>query len=341
MSVSVVIVSIMSNYQNILGRLGARGPVIRQNSGFRAGHDLATMFHGGNKRRCQPGHKSNLPARSFPSITQSWPCSATTTIPSNFLPLLFAQFSSSRPFEIQMPRDSSDNPKAMQLLMFDQNLINQPIGGIEARVVHEKDLDTDHLQWLLGLDGNSPRSVGISPAYSKSGGLPALACALDTRVLIIKFHSTRPHRDGGAIGSGTQARNIERRNLLEEELLCHPLCTLYAFDLSHLALALHLHLHICLTDAIDIQSALQIPGRSVEDSVKKAIDDPSGDTIFSDNLVRAFENMLYQSSKHIDLTDIVQRAWLCCYIGQYDYEAIRDMFYKAPKVNTANFSQEV
>jgi hypothetical protein len=63
--------------------------------------------------------------------------------------------------------------------------------------------------------------------------------------------------------------------------------------------------------------------------------------IWSENIDRAFENTIYRSSKHKDLTDLVQRAWVCSFIGQYDFEAIREMFYKAPKVDTAKFSQDV
>jgi len=223
-------------------------------------------------------------------------------------------------------------------MLFNQILIDEDIDSIKARVVHEKDFELVHLQWLLGTDGNSPRSVGISPAYSQSGGMPALACALDTRVLIIKFHSSRPYRDGAA-GSGTVPRNVERRNLLEYEFLCHPLCTFYAFDLANIALSLLQHFHLCLTDAIDIQSALRIPDRSVLLSVQSVIADAC--PIFSENIDRAFENMTYHSSKHKDLSDLVQRAWLCSYIGRYDFEAIKDKFYKAPKVDTAKFSQDV
>ena len=211
--------------------------------------------------------------------------------------------------------------------MFIQNLIDEDIDNIEARVVREKELEPIHLQWLLGPDGNSPRSVGISPAYSKSGGLPALACALETRVLIVHFQKLVPHRDG-ATG----------RSLLKYELLCHPLCTLYAFDLANVALALH-HLSLPLTDAVDIQSALGSPDRSIVTSVQTVIADTC--KVWSENIDRAFENMIHISSKHKDLTDLVQRAWLCSYIGRYDFEAIKDTFYKAPKVDTTKLSQDV
>ncbi len=227
-----------------------------------------------------------------------------------------------------------------QPLLFYQTLIDEPIDSIEARIVHEKELETDDIHWLLGtVDANSPRSVGISPAYSQSGGLPALACAHDTRVLIVNFHSTRAYRDGNTGGSGTQPRNVERRNQLEEDLLCNPLHTLYAFDLAPLALSLHLHLHLKITDAIDIQSAVLAPDRSVLDAVKLVIADAS--PIFSENITTAFERMLHESNKHKDLIDLVQRAWLSSFIGQYDFGVIKDMFYKAPRIDMNKFSDDV
>jgi len=237
-------------------------------------------------------------------------------------------------------RKSSKESTAAQPLSYYQKLIDEDIESIQARVVHEKELEIDHYQWLLGPDGvNSPRSVGISPAYSQSGGLPALACANDTRVLIITFHSTKAYRDGTTGGSGTRPRNMERRALLEDQLLCNPLHTLYAFDLGPLALSLHLHLHLHLTDAIDIQSATKAPDRSVVAAVQVVIADAS--PIFSDNITSTFDRMLYESSKHKDLTDLVQRAWLCGYLGQYDFGTIKDMFANAPKVDTKKFTVDV
>jgi hypothetical protein len=223
-------------------------------------------------------------------------------------------------------------------MFFDQNLIDEYTENIEARVVHEKDLKLIHLEWILGPDGNSTRSVGISPAYSQSDGLPALACALDTRVLVIEFHKPMSSGDG-ATGGSTVPPNIKRRGLLEYELLCHPLCTLYAFDLANIAGSLYRHHRHHLTDAIDIQSALRIPDRTVVLSVQTVIADAC--KIFSENIVRAFENMIYHFSKPKDLIDLVQRAWLCSYIGRYNSEAIRGMFYKAPKVDTEKLSQDV
>jgi len=236
------------------------------------------------------------------------------------------------------PKSSKESPA--QPLSYYQKLIDENIESIQARVVHEKELETDHIQWLLGSDGvNSPRSVGISPAYSQSGSLPALACANDTRILIITFHSTKAYRDGNTGGGGTRPRNMERRTLLEDQLLCNPLHTLYAFDLGPLALSLHLHLHLHLTDAIDIQSATKAPDRSIVAAVQVVIADAC--PIFSDNVTSTFDRMLYESSKHKDLTDLVQRAWLCGYLGQYDFGTIKDLFANAPKVDTKKFSVDV
>ena len=231
--------------------------------------------------------------------------------------------------------------------MFHQNLIDKPDDNdIEARIVNEKELKTDDIQWLLGPgDVDSPRSVGISPAYSKSGGLPVLACAHDTRVLVIKFHGTKAYRhgDGNASGHGTpsQPPNLERRNQLENELLCNSLYTIYAFDLAPLALSLRLHLHLHLSDGIDIQSVLKAPDRSIMNAVQVAIADSF--EIFSSNITNTFERILYEPNngkdpKHRDLSDLVQRAWLCGYIGQCDFGVIKD---KVPKVDMKNFSDDV
>ncbi len=236
-----------------------------------------------------------------------------------------------------MPPPSSHGAEATQILSFDQTFIDEPIESIEARVVHEKYLESTDLLWLFGSAVNSPRSVGISPAYAKSGSLPALACAFGNRVLIIKFHSSKAYEDGST--SGPRPKNMELRNRLQEELLCHPDCTLYAFDLAPIALSLHLHLHIYISNAIDIQSALPVPTRSPVDSVKVIISDAS--PIFEDNITSAFETTLYVSNKHRDLTALVQRAWLCGYLGQYDLGNIKDLFYAAPKVDMMKFSADV
>ncbi|KAH9058403.1 P-loop containing nucleoside triphosphate hydrolase protein [Lactarius vividus] len=234
-----------------------------------------------------------------------------------------------------MPRQSSSPLAASQPLSFDQTFIDEPIESIQARVVHEKELEITDFQWLFGSAANSPRSVGISPAYSKSGSLPALACALGNRVLIINFHSSKPYDDGT---SGPRPRNVTRRNQLEQELLCHPDCTFYAFDLAPLALSLRLHLHLHISNAIDIQSALPVPTRSPVDSVQVIVSDAS--PIFADNITNAFEMTLYVSSKHKDLTELVQRAWLCGYLGQYDLGNTQDLFYAAPKVDMRKFTAD-
>ena len=238
-----------------------------------------------------------------------------------------------------MPRHSPERTKAFHAHKFQQSLVDVSSSDIEARDIHEKDLETDHLEWLLGPDQNSPRSVGISPAYSQKGGLRVLACALDIRVLVIKFHNSEAYGDGDVNGSGTRPRNTKRRKMLEEKMLCHPLITLYAFDLAQLALSLRLHTHLRLTEAIDIQSALRIPDRSIVDSVTVVVGDSI--PVFSDNVHNTFENMLYKSNKDIELSGLVQRAWLCGWIGQYDFEGVKDLFYKSPKVDTTKFSEDV
>jgi hypothetical protein len=238
----------------------------------------------------------------------------------------------------------SNKSEAAQPPKFYQTLIDKPDdNSIEARIVPQKDLKPDDLQWLLGPgDVDSLRSVGISPAYSKSGGLPVLACAHGTRVLVIKFHGTKAYRDDNAIGSTpSQPPNLGHQNQLDSEFLCNPLYTFYAFDLAPLALSLRLHHHLHLTDGIDIQSILKAPDRSIMKAIRVAIADSF--EILSSNITNTFERMLYEPNKgkdpkHRNLSDLVQRAWLCGYIGQQDSGAIKD---KVPRVDMKKFSDNV
>jgi hypothetical protein len=219
-----------------------------------------------------------------------------------------------------------------------QNLIDEPIDNIDPRIVHDKDLETTDLQWLVGPDSNSPRSVGISPAYSQYGGLPALACVFGTRALIIKFRSSKVDRNSNSSGNQRQIR--ERHNRLEE-LLCNPHNTHYAFDLAPLALSLHLHYNVHLANAIDIQSALPqaVTSRDVIDSVKFIIDDRS--SFWVENIASAFESKSDKQLEKDDLIALVQRAWLCHYLGQYNLGNVKDMFSAAPKVDMRVFSEHV
>ena len=216
-----------------------------------------------------------------------------------------------------------------------QNFIDGPIDSvIETRIVREKALESTDFEWLFDSLANSPRSVGVSPAYSKSGSLPSLACALGNRVLVINFSSSKARGDGRRTSG---ARPRERRSRLEQELLCHPDCTLYSFDLATLALSLHIHFNIHLANAIDIQSALPVRSRSPVDSVRVIV----SDQIFEDRIASTFETVVHGYDEQKNLDSLVQMAWLCGYLGQYDLGNTKDLFYAAPKVDTRKFSMDV
>jgi hypothetical protein len=242
------------------------------------------------------------------------------------------------PLTTTMPpsRRSPNRPAAPQPSSFLQNFNDAPIDSIiETRTVQEKVLESTHLEWLFGTQANSPRSVGISPAYSKSGSLPAIACALGNRVLVVNFYSSKSRDDRRA--SGLRPKDIERRNWLEQELLCHPDCTLYSFDLATFALSLHLHFQIHLANAIDIQSALILRTRSPVDSVRAVV----GDQIFPEHITSCYEATIYGNDEKVNIGSLAQMAWLCGYLGQYDLGDAQNLFYAAPKVDTRKFSADV
>lgn len=234
-----------------------------------------------------------------------------------------------------MPRRPSVRPAASQPSSFLQNFIDEPIdNSIETRVVHEKGLESADLEWLFGPLADSPRSVGISPAYSKSGSLPSLACAFGTRVLVINFYSSKARDDGRTSGARSNSI-IARRSRLEQELLCHPECTFYSFDLATFALSLNLHFQLHLANAVDIQSALPGHSRSPVDSVRAIV----GEHIFADIITSTFETTIYKYDEQENTGSLVQMAWLCGYLGQLGNT--KDLFRDAPKVDTTNFSADV
>ncbi|KAI0264461.1 hypothetical protein BC834DRAFT_265535 [Gloeopeniophorella convolvens] len=235
-----------------------------------------------------------------------------------------------------MSRQSSHRSQPGAVSAIYQNFIDAPIAAIEVRCIRERDLAIADIEWLFGFVANSPRSVGISPAYSQSGGMPALAFALGERALVIELLSSKA--EPGADSSVPRMRNAERRKLLEKELLCHPDCTFYAFDFAPVVLSIYIHLQVHLSNGIDIQSALPVPSRSPEDSVHAVIGDAL--PVYATNITTAFDNMLYGTDKKkAEQTALVQRAWLSGYIGQYDSSNVKDMFYAAPKIDLKKFSK--
>jgi hypothetical protein len=223
----------------------------------------------------------------------------------------------------------------------DQNLLDEFLPQIEWKKVSEANLAQEHFDWLLGAE-NSLRisliKLGMSAAFSQTGGVPAFALARasrDTgrpsRCLIISPYSPKP-----GLGKD-KPRDLSGRQLLESAVLANPDATLFAFDLADLILLLHHHLKIHISNAIDIQSALPLEGsRSYSKSLKFML----GDTPMHPKLVKpVFTSLVYEDSMKAT-TSLVQRAWLSAHASTTETTNLDDIWVKAPKVDTSKLSDK-
>ncbi|THH13051.1 hypothetical protein EW146_g7128 [Bondarzewia mesenterica] len=212
-----------------------------------------------------------------------------------------------------------------------QNFIDEMHETIAVQSIHEKDITPDDISQLLrgSSSKNSPRSVGISPAYSKNGTLLAIALCVKYRVLIVQFYSSKP--DKRETGGARAGRTSPARQLIERDILCNDDLHIYAFDITALALILNLQHQLHLTNGVDLQSAFPIKSRFPVDTVKFAVGDTA--PVNSEIVPQSFEDMIWDPKK---ITDLALRAWLSAYVAGFDSESIRDFLYKAPRIDTTN-----
>lgn len=219
-------------------------------------------------------------------------------------------------------------PRNVVIKQIHQNAVDEFHPIITVHSIHESDVNSEDIEFLLRVGaGNSPRSVGIAPAFSKSGGLLAIALSVDHLILIVHFYSPKPEN------GSRSARDLTGRGLIESDILCSDELHIYAFDLGPIALLLHWNHQLHLTNGVDIQSAFPILSQSPLEAVKFAVGDLV--PVNSENISIFFEEMIWDPKQ---LTDLAQRAWLASYVARLD--SVQDFFYKAPKIDTKKFNEQ-
>ncbi|ETW83206.1 hypothetical protein HETIRDRAFT_444627 [Heterobasidion irregulare TC 32-1] len=219
-------------------------------------------------------------------------------------------------------------PRNVVTKQIHQNAVDEFHPIITVHSIHESDVNSEDIEFLLRVGaGNSPRSVGIAPAFSKSGGLLAIALSVDHLILIVHFYSPKPEN------GSRSARDLTGRGLIESDILCSDKLHIYAFDLGPIALLLHRNHQLHLTNGVDIQSAFPILSQSPLGAVKFAVGDLV--PVNSENISIFFEEMIWDPKQ---LTDLAQRAWLASYVARLD--SVQDFFYKAPKIDTKKFNEQ-
>jgi regulator of nonsense transcripts 1 len=215
-----------------------------------------------------------------------------------------------------------------------QNFLDEDIEPISVLTVHEMNLTEEHLQPFID---DSPRPIGIAPAFSESGSrLVVLAIANQSNVLLVEFYSSRPIRDGrGGKSASPKARDYMGRTLLEDKIFCRPFGDIFAFDFEPIALSLYNdHGGLRLVNGVDIQSACFPKNRQPLASIKLAVGDTV--TIYEDNVCDSFENMVYDPKR---TTAIALRAWIAQYLPRLD--TMEETFANAKRIDTAKLPNVV
>jgi hypothetical protein len=228
-----------------------------------------------------------------------------------------------------MPRSSGPTNRSSKQSIY-QNLIDCPNPLITVEIVHESQLQVDHLVHLFDNKRNSLHTVGLAIAYSPSGAGLALAFCVDNRTLIVEMYSTKAVHDG----KNSAPQNLTGREMLHAVVLAHENTLFYAFDIAPLTLLVYYYYQLHLTEGIDIQSALPLKTRAPEDATKFAVGEKW--PVYYDNIITAFGNQIFEPAQ---VAALAQRAWLACYLANLD--EIKDHFYKAPKINTKKLSEGV
>lgn len=189
------------------------------------------------------------------------------------------------------------------------------------------------------------RPIGISPGYSEAGKLVALAIADDKTCTIIEFNvAPRPPRLGRDRGGNADVQPPTRKlDDLQEMILSRSAGELFAFDMGPLCLALYGDSKLRVTNAVDIQSAVEStdPNKRVDRRPLTAIQEILGTTVLikEKNITSVFANTIYDCEDRKGAGDLAMRAWISQLLAEHGNGA--ETLSKVRRINTDKFTLQV
>ncbi|KAG6900797.1 hypothetical protein C0993_000116 [Termitomyces sp. T159_Od127] len=176
------------------------------------------------------------------------------------------------------------------------------------------------------------KPIGISPGYSSTGKLIALAIADDQTCIIVDFNIPR--------GRSDRWQNVNRltalRNLgeLQEKILCRPAGELFAFDMGPLCLSIYADADLRVMNAVDIQSGLSAVDRKPLTAIKEILG--TSVTVKEQNVISVFYHLVYDPEDRKAATDLAQRAWISQLLAVYGNGEVT--LGKVPRIDTQKLS---
>lgn len=206
---------------------------------------------------------------------------------------------------------------------------NRPI---PCHIIDEADLIKSDILQIF----NHALPLGISPGFSETGRLVALAIADAKECRIIEF--AKPKRGSKKAKTAvTPSQDIlQSRQQLQETVLCRPLGDLLAFDMGPLCMALHVDLGIRVTNAIDIQSSFQVTDRRPITAIKAAVGESLRMNV--ENIKNLFLYPIYSDEDSHRRRDLFMRAWASQFIASYKDGIL--LFANAKRIDSKGLSDQ-
>lgn len=178
--------------------------------------------------------------------------------------------------------------------------------------------------------------LGLSPGFSETGQLVALAIADAKECRIIEFALP-------LVDKKTKAKKplppdiLANRETLQETILCRSAGDLLAFDMGPLVMAIHKYLHLSVMNAIDIQSSFSVIDRKPISAIEEALGDSV--KINRKNVRSVFLYPVYSEDDANRLSDLAMRAWISQFLATFKDGMM--LFENAKRIDTKKLKDPV
>ena len=204
---------------------------------------------------------------------------------------------------------------------------------IPTTIVKEAHLNTDVLS---GFDHVRP--IGISPGYSSSGKLIAIAIADDQHCVIVEFNVSVAGPRRGRGNNTPPTRNEEGLKLLQQ-ILCRTEGDLIAFDMGPLTMSLYSDANrLRVHNAVDVQSGVSAVDRKPLTTIKAIMG--TAVPIKEGNVDTIFRYPEYKSDdRNASASELAMRAWVSQVLSSYGNGA--ETLAKVPRISTLDSKEGV
>lgn len=210
-------------------------------------------------------------------------------------------------------------------------LVDGEFSLLKIPIKKVKELEIDQVTFA---EFDHAKPIGISPGYSSTGKLIALAIADDQTCTIVDFNVFIPR---GRSRNTNQSNRVRNLGELQEKILCRPAGELFAFDMGPLCLSIYADANLRVTNAVDIQSGLSAVDRKPLTAIKEILG--TSVIVKEHNVITVFYHLVYDPTDRKSATDLAQRAWISQLLAVYGNGAVT--LGKVPRIDTQKLSIQV